>query len=351
MLDEPALSGKKILLVDRQVKNLNDRTWCFWESGEGYFESIIHHTWSHLWVKHPEGKVPLDMGDYHYKMIRGLDFYKSCFSRINRADNIEVLYGEVTDVQTDEGTIKVNGQEFKAERIFSSSLIEPPVLKPDELYLLQHFKGWWIETAEDFFDDSDADLMNFCTSQVHGCTFLYVLPVSKRRALVEYTLFTEEPLTSDQYDEGLKEFIKNELGLTDYKITETEQGVIPMTNMRFPEKKGKITFIGTAGGQTKPSTGYTFQFIQKHAVQLVESLVKGTAIKQTPKRFHFYDSVLLRVLHERKEPGADVFYKLFKKNKASGILRFLDNESTIMDEIGVMNATNRLLFFKAAIRK
>ena len=219
--------------------------------------------------------------------------------------------------------------------------------------MLQHFRGWWIETDADVFHPSEADMMNFRTSQQHGCTFVYVLPVTRRRALVELTLFTEQELKPVEYDEGLKTFISEELKLSNYTIHEVEHGVIPMTNIRFPAQQGKVIFMGTAGGQTKASTGYTFRYIQKQSAAIVAALIKNgiPEISASPKRFSFYDSVLLRVLHERKLSGADLFYKMFLKNKASKVLRFLDNETSLTDELQIMNSTKKTVFVPAAIKE
>ncbi len=354
LLEDDAFSQKKILLVDRQVKNLNDRTWCFWEKDPGYFESIVHHRWDKLWVKHQRGDLDLRLGGYAYKLVRGIDFYKYCFKKINASKQVTLIYGEVTDIDAEKGSVTVDGQTYEGSQLFSSILLEVPQLKPKDLYLLQHFKGWWIETESDIFDPDQADLMNFRTSQEHGCAFVYMLPVSKRRALVEYTLFSEKVLEEEQYDEGLRVFMKNELQLKNYRITEIEKGIIPMTTYRFTESQGKVLFIGTAGGQTKASTGYTFQFIQRQAKAIAEKLKTGVPLKniaRPPGRFQFYDNVLLRVLYEKQYPGADVFFDIFRKNKADNVLRFLDNRSGLLQELGIMNATPQLKFIKAAIRQ
>ena len=351
MLDEPSLKEKKILLIDRVPKKQNDRTWCFWEKGEGYFEPVVHHQWQKLFVKHPDGEKDLDIGGYAYKMIRSEDFYRFCFERISHSANVQVLFGDVSGIDTEKGTVAFNNSIYTAGRIFSSVLLTPPKLHPNEWYLLQHFRGWIIETEQDFFDPTTADLMNFCTPQEQGCTFLYMLPVSKRRALVEYTLFTEKELTAEQYDKGLRDFISGELKLTEYRIAETEQGIIPMTNMVFPASEGKVTFIGTAGGQTKASTGYTFQFIQHHAQKLVASLVNHQPVKAYPARFRFYDSVLLRILAEQKLKGADVFYRMFCKNKAWKVLKFLDNQTHPGDELFIMHSTRKRFFIGAALKE
>lgn len=105
--------------------------------------------------------------------------------------------------------------------------------------------------------------MDFRVSQEEGTTFVYVMPLSPTQALVEYTLFTERLLTQDQYNAGLKNYIESFLQTNEYKVLEEEFGVIPMTDLVFPEVEGNIIHLGTAGGQTKPSSGYTFRFIQK----------------------------------------------------------------------------------------
>jgi len=353
MIESGAFTHRKILLLDREQKKRNDRTWCFWENKPGHFESILHHRWDNLSVNHPAGKIPLNIAPYSYKMIRGADFYRYCFDVITKAENVTVVYGEVTKVDAAAGTVTANETTYTATQIFSSVLMDMPQLAAHQFYLLQHFKGWWIETDTDFFDPSAADLMNFNTSQQNGCTFVYVLPVSRRKALIEYTLFSESILEDILYDDGLKIFSSDQLQLTNYTITETEKGVIPMTNLQFPKQEGKVFFIGTAGGQTKASTGYTFQFIQRQTADIVAQLQKGSMVimPSVPSRFGFYDSVLLRVLHERKLSGADVFYHMFQKNKASKILRFLDNDSSFFEEIVIMNNTRKMIFIPAAIKE
>lgn len=349
--EDASLSAKKILVIEKGPKAKNDRTWCFWEKGEGYFQHLVYKSWTNLWVKHSKGEKHLDLEGYAYKMIRGIDFYKHCFDRLSKAPNVQLHYGSVQQVDAEKGLVQTDGGSFSAEHIFSSVLLDEPIAQPGTFYLLQHFRGWFIETDADAFDASKADLMNFRTDQKHGCAFVYVLPLSPRTALVEYTLFTEDVLQDNEYDDALKAFMQNELRLDNYHISEVEDGIIPMTNMQFEQRKGRVTFIGTAGGQTKASTGYTFQFIQKQSEAIVASLRQfGVAMNVNPPvRFRFYDSVLLRVLHERKVNGADVFYNLFRKNPAPRVLRFLDNASSFADEFFIMNSTPKSVFVPAAM--
>ncbi len=355
ILDEPDLVQKKILLIDKTPKKGNDRTWCFWEKGTGYFEHLVHRSWDRLLVKHPKGEIDLPMNGYSYKMLRSSDFYRHCFERIKLAgQQVQLVYGNVTGIDCTEGKVTVDGLTYTGSIVFSSVLTQAPNLSPKHWYLLQHFRGWWIETASDVFDPGQANLMNFRVPQNHGCTFMYVLPLSKRKALVEYTLFSANELTSEQYDEGLTSFIEKELGLKDYHIKEVENGVIPMTNYPFAAREGKVVFLGTAGGQTKASTGYTFSNMQKHSARVVQGLLHGNPklfIHAAPARFSLYDRILLRVLYEQKIPGADIFFRLFKRNPASRIFRFLDNESNLGDEFAIVMSAHRRVFSLAAIRE
>jgi Lycopene cyclase protein. len=128
-----------------------------------------------------------------------------------------------------------------------------------------------------------------------------------------------------------------------------------MTNHAFPERQGNIIYIGTAGGQTKASSGYTFRFIQKHSAAIVEALVKtGQPFPPNTKgskRFKFYDSTLLHILQHKKLPGDQVFSRMFKKNKPLPVLRFLDNETSLKEELSIISTLPTWPFLKAALHQ
>jgi lycopene beta-cyclase len=180
-----------------------------------------------------------------------------------------------------------------------------------------------------------------------------VMPFTENRALIEYTMFSPSLLQTEQYDEGLEGYIRQHLKIEDYKITDTEFGVIPMTNHRFITNEGNIINIGTAGGQTKASSGYTFRFIQKNSAAIVQQLIKAgnPFITKENERFHFYDSILLNILHHNSLPGKSIFTDLFKKNKTQNVLRFLDNESSFTEELKIISSLPTWPFLKAALRQ
>ncbi|MBD0367843.1 MAG: lycopene cyclase, partial [Flavisolibacter sp.] len=241
---------KKILIVDKEAKNKNDRTWCFWEKEEGLFQPIVFKQWNCLNFFSDSFSKPLNIHPYQYKLIRGIDFYTHCIKTLKEQPNITFVEAGIDKLFSNkqETGVIAEGKTYTAQYIFNSLLFSKPELRKNHYWLLQHFKGWLIKTAEPAFDPSVATLMDFRTDQSKGTTFFYVLPFSATEALVEYTLFSEKVLSDDAYEEALKEYIEGQLKIKTYEVKEKEFGIIPMTNFSFPQRQSNIINIGTAGG-------------------------------------------------------------------------------------------------------
>jgi len=357
MIKSGKFAEKKILLIDKQPKTKNDRTWCFWEKQDGFFESIVHKKWDTISFLSDSFSLDMKIAPYKYKMIRGIDFYQHCFREIEQHKNIDTLYGEVTKalVHKEGVSIHINGEMLHLDyaTIFNS-ILPKETSAPGIFNLLQHFKGWVIETSQAAFDTSKAIFMDFRVNQKDDTTFAYLLPLSTTKALVEYTMFSKEILRDAIYDTELKNYVENILQLKEYQVIEKEFGVIPMTNRKFSFYENDRYNIGTAGGRTKASSGYTFQFIQKQSQIIVDSLIKGSSLKQiplTPKRFRFYDNTLLHILYHKKLQGKDIFTRMFAKNHPVQVLRFLDNESSFTEELKIISTLPAFPFLKAAIKQ
>lgn len=357
MLSNKTLADKKILLIDRDVKNQNDRTWCFWEKGSGFFEPIVHRSWQSLEFHSESSSRQLDISPYKYKMIRSVDFYEHCSKIINGHGNIQVVTGGIESMSNhaDGVAVIVDEHQYIGRFCFNSTLNGIDIGETKHLLIRQHFKGWVIRTNQKAFNPGKATLMDFRVSQSDGTSFFYVLPLSEDSALVEFTLFTKELIASGRYDENLRQYISDRITKQGYEVLEEEYGVIPMTNYPFRLRDRNIFNIGTAGGQTKGSTGYTFQFIQKHSERIVRSLAsKGyppLGSRSSNSRFTLYDAVLLRVLSEGKLSGSEVFTKIFSKGNPISVLRFLDNESNFIEELAIMNRLPKGIFGVAAVQE
>lgn len=346
ILKNPNLKSKKILVIDKEQKNTNDRTWCFWENKAGLFESIVMHHWKILEFKTEKFTRQFQLENYSYKMIQGIDFYNFVLSFAKDFENVTFKYDTITEINT-ENDVAILNTEFKnytAKYIFNStSLFNPKITTKNSL--LQHFTGWVIKTDQPKFDSKIGTLMDFSLDQKHGATFMYVLPTSSTEALVEYTLFSPEVLAKEEYELALHQYIKEDLNVENYSVEHKEFGVIPMSLAKFdrqPKADSKIINIGTAGGFTKASSGYTFQFIQKNTELIVENLSQNSDpnLKLTfhDKKYAWYDRTLLEVLLSGEQNGKDIFALMFKNLSPDMIFRFLGNESSLLEDIKIMSA-------------
>lgn len=321
-----------------------ERTWCFWENPGGEFDSALSAAWDTLRVHAPDG-TPLSgsPSPLRYKMLRSGSFEALVRERLDREPNLRHVEAEVGDV-TDLGHgaevhgVTAHGRPLtlRARWVFDSRPLRR--LPPGRTTLLQHFRGWFLRADRPVFDAGVADLMDFRTPQpAHGLSFGYVLPTSPYEALVEYTEFSARVLDEESYEQALRRYVSRQLGLhrQEYEVTRTEQGVIPMTDARFPRRIGRSVFrIGTAGGATRPSTGYTFAGIQRQVRAVAAACRNGRTPLPPPvhsARHSAMDAVLLRALDTGRVDGAELFTGLFRQVPMERLLRFLDG-ATRWDE-------------------
>jgi lycopene beta-cyclase len=215
--------------------------------------------------------------------------------------------------------------------------------------LQQHFVGWFIKSKEEVFEKETATFMDFSVEQKGNTRFMYVLPTSSTEALLEYTLFSKELLALSEYENEIQNYIQK-LGITEYEIVEKEQGNIPMTCLPFWKNNSKnILNIGSAGGWTKASTGYTFKNTTKKAKQLVSFLDNNSDFRKFQKRdkFWFYDLLLLDILDQKNHLGSTIFSSMFQKGNATVIFKFLDEETSFLEDLQVIWKCPKGLFVKA----
>lgn len=352
---EMILSGKfddkTILLLDENPKKTNDRTWCFWDDST-QFDELISKKWEVALFADKNFQRDLNLNPYQYKMVRGLDFYNVVFDLISKQKNIHFANQKVIDFEElgNHCIVKTENQNYTCNKIFNS-IYNPNLVKNQTKYplLQQHFIGWFIKSKEEVFDTNKATFMDFSIEQQGNTRFMYVLPTSLTEALLEYTLFSKDLLSKEEYEEEIQKYLKK-LGITDYKIIEKEQGNIPMTSYKFWKHNTKnIINIGSVGGWTKASTGYTFKNTTKKSKALIAFLSKENDFRKFHKtdKFWIYDLLFLDVLYRRNDLGSKVFSSLFQKGNPTLIFKFLDEETTFWEDLQVIWKCPKGLFIRA----
>lgn len=343
-------SSEHIIVIDRSEKQENDKTWSFWKKGEVAFAEVIYHQWSDLYFYSNAGKqTRLNTKGYTYNSIRSIDFYQYVLQELRKYPNIFFIKSDILSVSstTDECAVITPSATYRAKYVFNSIYHQPKPAKGEQFFM-QHFKGWKIKTAAAIPAVSSAYLMDFRTSQEHGTTFFYTLPMSADELFVEYTLFTKSLLASEVYDQQIRKYLSEVLKINDYEILEEEYGVIPMTDHLFPRFDGCMIYIGTAGGDTRASTGYTFMNTQKTISKILESFTHNGhpffKDENTGVKHQLYDTTLLNVLDKGNYEGHQLFSDLFSKTPAHYIFGFLDAESSLLQDIQIMKSLRVMPF-------
>ncbi len=376
MAHRPFFQSKSILLVDRDSKQRNDRTWCFWATDDETVPPIIHHSWEKCRFAAPGFEALLDIAPYRYHMVRGYDFYRWAEAELERMPNIRRVMANIIDIDALQGIVHTEVGTFQGNVVLNSAFV-PPHIMPSEvsdlwrsplserathkalgrqtISLLQHFKGWMVETPTPAFDPKAMTFMDFCIEQKGQTRFVYVLPFSAHCALVEFTVFSPALLPPTAYDDALQHYLTMRLGLRDYRVVEEEFGVIPMTDYPFPHNaEGRMIHIGTAGGFVKASSGYAF----KRTLRRVRAFAQKweyygcpdpKAFSSNPL-FKWLDSILLRVLHNHNDLGGVIFTRLFQQLPPAVVLRFLDEDSSLWESLRIVNAPPRAPFLRALMQ-
>ena len=390
-----SLVTKSILVIDKSFNKTNDRTWCFWNKDASVFENLVQHRWNTISI-HAQGfDKELPTAPFSYKMIQGIDFYNSILHNAKSKSNIHFQEATIIDIRLDitaldtssassTASSKVNSttvnsnmrgkveweggaaigayvfssllpfqmNQLNAAAAYSNSLQSGTSSNNKAPFLWQHFKGRVVQFEKPVFNKAIAKLMDFNVPQQGATAFMYQLPLNDKEALVEYTIFSENVLGIAEYDKVLDAYLAKEFPGATYTTTHQEIGAIPMTQIELASTQAPIYTIGALGAAIKASTGYAFQFIQEQCKNIVDQLDKGLPIqtKVHNTRHGFYDAVLLDVLFHHKMEGAEIFKRIFAKNKAATVFKFLSNTSSLLEDIQIMRSLPTSIFLPAAIK-
>ena len=327
------LKDKTLAIIETREEYKRDKTWSFWKVFDHNFEDCVIKSWDNFTINTSERFQELTNKNFPYQSIDSGKFYEKINLKLSANPNIN-FFKNLEEINSKHSLI------FNS--VFKSEL--------DKSELWQHFQGVEIETSKNIFDDEILNLMDFNCDQRNDVHFFYTLPFSKNRALIETTWLSDlEDQSLMDYDLQLENYIKNNLGIKSYKINFTEKGAIPLF---YPSLKNsdRVINIGSAGGMTRLSTGYTFLNIQEHSRYLSNNIevIENKKIFHLGKKYEFLDKIFLKVLKDNPEKMPSIFYKMFQSS-SSTVIKFLSNRSNIFEDISIILKMPKLIFFKALL--
>ena len=328
------LINKTLAIIEPRDEYKRDKTWSFWKIIPHNFDDCVKKNWKNFSINIPNKTNFLECKKYPYQSIDSGLFYKKINETLKKNRNIN-FFKSISDINSENSFI------------FNSV----PELNINNNGLWQHFYGVEVETKNNFFDDEIINLMDFDCDQKKSVHFFYTLPYAKNKALVETTwLSSMDDISEKDYDNQIKEYIENHLNLKDYKINYIEEGAIPLFYTENKNQKNKIN-IGTAGGMTRLSTGYTFLNIQEHSKFIRENLENITKTKEfkIEKKYQFLDKIFLRVIKKNPKIMPDIFFKMFSSS-SNTVIRFLSNKSNILEDLSIILKMPKWTFIKALFK-
>lgn len=337
---------KKILLIDSGDRS--PKSWCFWEDkSAACFPFLVEKSWHSMTYRTSSGEtIKSAIHPLQYNYISSDRFFDYFFNEfIPSNTNITHLMGKAKKIQEGGNLHSIVCEDdsiFYANQVADSR----PIKSEDSSVIFQHFSGKFIEFESPILDETSMTLMDFSlpASTEEMAVFHYVLPFSKTKALIETTVFTTLAYDKQTYERIWHDYVATQYKSQSFKLLSDETGTIPM-GLQTKKSEGTVFQIGAAGGNMKASTGYAFTRMHEDAKNRAKML-----FNKTPRRFHFYDKMLLKIMQKEMIKIPAVMDRLFKRVGTRQILRFLDDKSSITDDIKLLSQLDIPLFIKHLLR-
>ena len=323
------------------------KLWSWWDDAEAVadlFPEVRRRVWSTLRVVFPSGERIDDLGALRYATMKSGDYVSALRERLAGAPRVRWVRGRVQSIAdgSEHAEVTVDGRVLRAPWVFQSVMPCPADRDAHGRFpIRQRFVGWVVRTERPAFDSDVVTLMDFDVEQRDPASFLYVLPFSPTEALFELTAFARPDRAHVDDANALRRIVDARVP-GPYEVVHREAAVLPMEDRRWSPRWGRRIFnLGRVGGMLKPSTGYAFARIQRQVEHLATTFVDGAPrpAPTTAWRHRVYDRALLATLHgaaDGDDLGRRTFEAMFRACSMPELLRFLDERTSLREELALM---------------
>ncbi|MBL8784534.1 MAG: lycopene beta-cyclase CrtY [Deltaproteobacteria bacterium] len=255
----------KVLLIEKADALGGNHTWSFHlesipPEARAWFEPLIEHRWPRYAVKFPDLSRTLE---HAYATCSSERFAAIVATRMGGAPNAELRLG-VEVVEVGPSGVRTGGGEVIEGRLVVDARGPRERATSDSGY--QKFVGLEVE-LEAPIDDQVALLMDATVPQRDAIAgqpsagafrFVYVLPFSPTRALVEDTYFANDATLDIAGVRARVMAYLGDRGMRVVRVLREEHGVLPMPwRAAGPVSRKNPLVAGYRGGWFHPATGYS----------------------------------------------------------------------------------------------
>ena len=335
-------TSKEIIAFENEDINSRDNFFGFWLTDwMKPFENIIEKKWHNWTIGDKDINVTHNSIDKPYCVISFKKWKRYCLETKNKLELKNKQVVQYFPIKNYFKIVTADNSEYYAEKIYDSRSA-----KEKKGELLQHFFGINITAADNTFNEKKLTLMYF-TKENDILHFIYVLPFSHNKALVESTVFSKDVFHSSWYRDKISNYLKLK-NINIYNENSTEKGVIPMF---FAQEKNPTNFnifnIGIRGGACKPSTGYAFSFLIKQIQQLKISKQNYVNIHKFLERK--MDKIFINFLKNNNENGHS-FIQLASNLNGNEFQSFMMGESSLLTKLKIIKSMPKLPFIKEVFK-
>lgn len=326
-----------------------------------YLSPLVSKRWRHWRVA--ETKHSVSNNEYGYHCIKAADFFDYCFKRFANHGKVTMFFNKaVDDFAVGTSTVTVRSDDFSITATHGFDSRPPPLTNVGRGSLLQCFTGAWVESTEPIFCPQTAHLMADIKTVGDAIQFIYILPLSRREALIEVTQFSPKA-ESLQHLKQMTLEVLDTFGLGHEAVTGWEGGILPMTNHIAPtivDEQGNNTSnqwrnIGIRGNCIRAATGYAFSKIQQDSLRIARQITghKMAAYKEKKTLvnaglYTWLDSIFLMALTQRPELAPEVFKRMARGTTGEQFARFMTERASALDLLKVISSMPKRAFVRAA---
>ena len=348
-------SRLRVEIVEPRTHYEDDRSWCFWRPEHHDLSDLVSQSWDSWRFSGTTGPgFSHRVSGLRYQYVRGIDFYERALQRIEGVANIRTHVGvhatklvplgagpdALVRVETDRGSIR-------ARYVIDT---RP---RPTPAVLYQSFSGVEIESEHPLpFDSQEVGLMDSMATDADGMHFRYTLPLSRTRAVIEWTRFSTSPVPRATLTGELDAELAV-LGLADARVIRREGGILPMGMLgALPEAPPGVMFAGNSGGALRAASGYGFLRIQNWARACADAVERGgppVGHPAEPWLRRSMDGIFLKTVRADPERVPEYFLALARGVPAAGLVRFLSDAARLTDYAHLIASLPKVPFLKQLV--
>jgi lycopene beta-cyclase len=354
-------SRLRVALVERAPTLGGNQTWCCHASDLGesaaenlWFWPLVEARWPGYHVSFPGFERTLD-GDYLCLSSSSLGLASD---RVLASRGWAFFGGETVEDVAERQVRLSSGTTLSAAVVLDAR--GGALAAYDGRAGYQKFVGWELEVEDRGALPSLPLLMDATVDQLDGYRFVYVLPFSPTRFLVEDTYFSRgKDLNLAALRLRLGDYLRAR-GVSRYTLVREEAGVLPMPWAKSPETRDGLA-IGYRGGFFHPGTGYSLPraLLVADALACTAATVPAAKLAQAAKqtlralrRAFATDDRFARLLNRlafRFVPPARLRDRVFARVyglPAPMLARFYAGRTLLRDRIALATAPSGLRLFR-----